>query len=655
MANLFSNPAALAAEAAAAPGFREAAAAQDADAVARVVAARAAAVRRGDRLRNPRNFLAAEQPIQVRQQPRPAPRITGILANTVPPKELRKRANELHLPLEMSRLNVNDANPADYARLFDTRFTDMCTMILGSKTIRRIKEMRTPTGRQLYPTMRNFFEKSNPTTQCNNTFGAFVPGTSVCWICNLGIGAGEQECEHKLAVILALVFSGLYDSTLADDLSEEKRQEYVTLLNAEYAWSHVRCNQQKTDHPYIIDVNPAENAAALVTLDVNRRLIDQDLIAIHGDGGRTPPTAAAIRTAIGAAGLTEATWRAQRLGGDPNSIASQLQVFLARYTGVYTKQAVYARFKYGLLSRAAILGPLRFRNLGAHYRSIASLQTLLRAPQGGARHTTPRSSRRRKTYRGGDPPDIAPIVEALYEETLEIVHQLALAKIIAFEMDKTPSDAAAISKDGDAIKAINDVITARAERFREATGVTFLQTTSDIAWDSLLYALSWTEDMEPFVTLLLGDILVSLGYIPNKDEPVNVVAVLDAIETRRAADEAKQGVPRGDDDEEEDGEGAGGPMRRTISPVRMSGPLPAKGDASPPATIRGSLGSPMGTLESPLSQPVFTTPIGLRQRRRGEPTGMTDDDTTSDQGSTPSKPKTEGGFKFSLGKRPNWL
>jgi hypothetical protein len=89
---------------------------------------------------------------------------------------------------------------------------------------------------------RDWWEHSNPTTQCNNTVKKWEPNT-LCYICGLSMATDNlkkypPECEHILPVYQGSLFLTLYSSNIDAD---KKRKE----LNMEYKWAHRCCNQVK--------------------------------------------------------------------------------------------------------------------------------------------------------------------------------------------------------------------------------------------------------------------------------------------------------------------------------------------------------------------------------------------------------------------------
>jgi len=101
-------------------------------------------------------------------------------------------------------------------------------------------------------TVRDIFELADVDEQCNNTIGAVVPGTTLCWICGMPIWAESKdlpcksdnglspECEHILPIAQAALFLQLYDKTNYES----------DLFKFEYDWSHKTCNQTKNADVY---------------------------------------------------------------------------------------------------------------------------------------------------------------------------------------------------------------------------------------------------------------------------------------------------------------------------------------------------------------------------------------------------------------------
>ena len=118
-----------------------------------------------------------------------------------------------------------------------------------------------------YGSLRDFFETSSPTTQCNQTIRSVNPQTTECWICGGKItgypGAGEfklleltPECEHVFPIAQALCFAGLYETQLYNQISEregvDNAEAYRRGVSYEYRWAHRICNQIKNDTHFIV-------------------------------------------------------------------------------------------------------------------------------------------------------------------------------------------------------------------------------------------------------------------------------------------------------------------------------------------------------------------------------------------------------------------
>jgi hypothetical protein len=131
------------------------------------------------------------------------------------------------------------------SRLLDD-LTPLVTSCLGQETVTCLKNN--------YADVRDFFERSPPKTQCGNIIGA-AKGQP-CWICGglvkLGVKNGLQpECEHVFPIAQALVFTGLYESSFFDSLSDAVSEPYKVGLQMEYRWAHQICNQVKNDSHFI--------------------------------------------------------------------------------------------------------------------------------------------------------------------------------------------------------------------------------------------------------------------------------------------------------------------------------------------------------------------------------------------------------------------
>jgi hypothetical protein len=93
-------------------------------------------------------------------------------------------------------------------------------------------------------TVRDIWEFSTPTTQCNNVIDPHVIDKTECWICGLAITKHigmTAECEHILPIAQAAMYLKLYNDSLKAVAKDDK------WINSEYGWAHRVCNQEKND------------------------------------------------------------------------------------------------------------------------------------------------------------------------------------------------------------------------------------------------------------------------------------------------------------------------------------------------------------------------------------------------------------------------
>jgi hypothetical protein len=246
----------------------------------------------------------------------------------------------------------------------ETGFTDVVRGIIGKK------------GTQILITaagsIRKVFEWTNAKTQCAAVLklpdgtpmtAERVPDRTPCWICSLpmterdkNVQPGDREnnepatglqCEHKLAVGLALLFTGLYDTNLARAIRSVK---YIEKLQDEYAWSHELCNQVKSETPYVQDTSPGDT----IVLAPNVLNINSDLETIWTTDYRQyiPRHAEFQRRATEDLGLTKETWKTRARTGIQTGLDPIIKT-VNEQLGV-TKSVVYAHFRRNVLLRAKL-------------------------------------------------------------------------------------------------------------------------------------------------------------------------------------------------------------------------------------------------------------------------------------------------------------
>jgi hypothetical protein len=132
--------------------------------------------------------------------------------------------------------------------------------VLGEETVQCIQANE--------DTVRAFFERSNPPTQCGNVIGS-AKGQS-CWICGTRIIPKEvsfkPECEHVFPIIQALAFTGLYETQLFESLEDQQQGAYTAGLRLEYRWAHRICNQVKNDAHFVV-LTRTEDGTAVFGID----------------------------------------------------------------------------------------------------------------------------------------------------------------------------------------------------------------------------------------------------------------------------------------------------------------------------------------------------------------------------------------------------
>ena len=162
------------------------------------------------------------------------------------PLHLRSKADEI--PFWTTPEGQKEINQAiEPIKLLD-KLTDLVQNCLGYETVECLKQ-------NYKDKLRNAFERSDAGTQCNNVIGK-ADGQN-CWICGGLVQPGadneglQPECEHVFPIAQALVFTGLYEHSFFDSLSDAVSESYKVGLQMEYRWAHQICNQVKNDTHFI--------------------------------------------------------------------------------------------------------------------------------------------------------------------------------------------------------------------------------------------------------------------------------------------------------------------------------------------------------------------------------------------------------------------
>ena len=355
--------------------------------------------------------------------------------------------------------------------ILEKGLTAVCELVYGPGLARDLAYDFTRDGSSPY--IRHFFEITEANDQCRAIIDNWERATPPvpCWLCGVGVNAcpaakdakkGSVDCEHKLSVLPALLLTGLFDRRFARILREKGLvDQYKGLLKLEYAWSHGRCNQIKTDDVFI---TCNVDRAKIVTFGPNHSAITKTLKVILTHASYQPTKDQlweCIQAQAPPSPATKEAWPAWRTGGVEAQLADLCAKLNARG---YTAKQLVAHFVNGLLDRAIYFAPTlvnKYLNTpngpNLTEAQVATLEALLASPpSGGRRRTRHRRSNRkrtwRKTYRGG--------ADEGYDVMAAIALSLTKAACIDVLSDRIDTAAATISPDslGAIAPAIEDAL-----------------------------------------------------------------------------------------------------------------------------------------------------------------------------------------------------
>jgi hypothetical protein len=168
------------------------------------------------------------------------------------PNDPTKRAPRIARPTPIKSLAPPIAGAGGGSELADINLTALAYSIFGEEYVKELF------AKEIIRTVRDIWELSSPTTQCENIVGKSEGAT--CWICSLPIEPSTfgltPECEHVLPIAQAVVYLGLYSTAAVKELFPSNMtmlkgnmsKEYLT---KEYKWAHQVCNQVKNDDSYL--------------------------------------------------------------------------------------------------------------------------------------------------------------------------------------------------------------------------------------------------------------------------------------------------------------------------------------------------------------------------------------------------------------------
>jgi hypothetical protein len=514
-------------------------------------------------------------------------------------RENYKAASTNLLPLllksdkEIARTSAKTPTGPEFNELFERGLTPICQAIVGTRMLQRIKNA--------HKTVRDFFLASSNATQCNNVIGMFEAGRSTCWICGVTIGEGEQECEHKLPVVLALLLTGLYDTKLYEALNRVTQRKYIDFLKLEYGWSHERCNQLKSNTSYL---RPEEGDTVRLSPDEDTIEAALQAIVRKGDTQAWKPSSEELRTLIG--NLTE--WETTRRGAvreEMNKICTPIN---AR---ALSKAQLVAHFKYGVLTRAKILLERTIPRPSERLSKTAkrAVQSYLQSedPEGGVR----------RMQHGGAPP-----FEDVLTAVQDYVHERYLSDVFR-EADLTGVSGVA------SIDGLIETIAGDQEDClkRQAIAVTALEAALlDVAYPS------GSDPLAMFDTAI--ERFVSQAFV------VTYAAVVEEGAANAAAAASAGPGPAA-------AQTPSRPPRVDTTGTLVSTGLLSPGDERSPRSTEPQTASRDGSVASS----VQATPV--REPKPAQPASLATFQA-SEAIEVPESPRSVGG-RFQVGPRPKWL
>lgn len=163
--------------------------------------------------------------------------------------------------------------------IFTLRPTELALKIFGPAVVDKWQKSGTGTtsaGKRRLLKVRDIWELTSTTAQCNNTIGS-NDGKKSCWICGIGIPLRPTkrqigyagQCEHILPIAQGVMIWSLYGPKDKPDAEIKK------YLDLEYGWAHTVCNQVKSA---MILLTPSADGTAC---SVDDRRVDGLLAKIY--------------------------------------------------------------------------------------------------------------------------------------------------------------------------------------------------------------------------------------------------------------------------------------------------------------------------------------------------------------------------------------
>jgi hypothetical protein len=484
---------------------------------------------------------------------------------------------------------------------------------------------------------------------------------------------GNPECEHRLAVLLALFVTGLYDSRIAAKAADPA---YKDLLKYEYEWSHNRCNQIKREHAFItFEVSGAGDKH--IQFNPDRKAIEGYLKTIIETEYRGyTPTTTALWTEITKTDqtLTKPAWVERQTAAVVESLQGLLTKLNARG---FNPRVLVNRLVSGMLTRAILLAPDLVQkhlasdgppSLTAEQRSLLTSRLAKKGGRRKTRHRLRGWKRTHRVYVGGTKEE---------DELDDALAYLALTLTKAMYLKWLDKE---IQRAIDAATDSFDALPAIAQAMDS-----YVDWTHNTAFESLQTALNDSGSVDEFRMNLARAIGAK-----DPDSVVDGVKPLLAVSGEKRERETEDG-----DSTPKRAADADGLAR--VSPIPPPAPAPAPAPAPGPtvdtadmqlltddeyAKLSAIANKILLKLEGSPPRTAAPAPALGTQSVRGtfgdsesedEPVQMTIGDvkrlveTYTARGATDvreleafittlsARVQRRGGFKFTMGKRPDWL
>lgn len=155
------------------------------------------------------------------------------------------RKRKADTPIQTETIKSSKSNELYTKKVFSL---DDLISLEARRAFTKIYKIQTEFPEMKFETARDWWEPSNPTTQCGNVIGKWDNNT-LCYICGLKLEVDDvkefpPECEHILPVYQGSLLLDLYKASVdKKNISPEHKLEY--------AWSHRCCNQIKSDTSFL--------------------------------------------------------------------------------------------------------------------------------------------------------------------------------------------------------------------------------------------------------------------------------------------------------------------------------------------------------------------------------------------------------------------